>query len=42
MRNLQNKHKFPKKITLRLTLFKKIFAVCCDNHADQLNTVERI
>jgi len=42
MRKLQNKHKIPMKIAPWLTLFRKIIAVCCDNHADQLSTVELI
>jgi len=42
MRNLQNTHTLPMKITPWLTLFRKIIVVCCDNRADQLSTVERI
>jgi len=42
MRNLQNTHTLPMKITPWLTLFGIIIAVCCDNHADQINTVERM
>jgi len=38
----ENARTLPMKITLWLTLFRKIIVVCCDNHTDQLSTVELI
>ena len=38
----QKTQTLPMKITLWLTLFRKIIAVYCDNHTDQISTVELI
>jgi hypothetical protein len=35
-------HTLLMNITLWLKLFRKIIAVCCDNHTDRLSTVELI